>query len=114
MPPNLLGAKLVDGNPADADVFTRSFADGHAREKIRGLGVMTVALVAVLFVEVGEDKKILFVPGERLEREGKFIISAFLLREPILFPNAVRKIETRHAHWCLDALRDRAGGHRFR
>ena len=68
MPADLLGAELIDGNATDADVFARSFANRKARQEIGGLGIMTVALVTVFFVEVREDKEILFVRSERIER----------------------------------------------
>ena len=108
---DLLGAELIDGNAADVNVFAGRFADGEAGEEIGGLGVMAVALVAVLLVEVREDEKIFFVRSERFECVRDFVIRAFFLREPIFFPNAVREKETRHADGGLDIFgRGGSGG----
>src|SRR5688572_11638557 len=63
---------------------------------------MTVALMAVLLVEVREDEEISFVRREWFEGKGEFVIGAFLLREPILFPDSIREIETGHADGRLD------------
>ena len=111
---DLLRDMLIDGGAADVDILAGGFADQETREKIGGLGVMTIAAMAMLFVEAGKHEHVLLVFGERFECEWQLVIRSGLGREPILFPNAVWKINARHADWRLHVgsgrrARDRLG-----
>ena len=43
---------MLDGNATDVNVFAIRLMHWQSRQKIRGLGVVAIALVAVLFVEI--------------------------------------------------------------
>src|SRR5262245_39427957 len=99
---DLLSAKLINGNAADADVFTRRLSHGQTGEKVRCLGVVPITAVTVLFVETRENENVLLVRRQRLERKGKLEFRARLRRKPVSFPDPVWKIKTRQPHRRLD------------
>src|SRR5262245_45267065 len=103
--PDLLRAELIDGNAADADVLARRFAHEQAGEKVCGFSVVTIAAMAVLFVEPGKDEQVLLVTRQWLEGEGKLEFGANIFRKPVRFPNTVRKVQASHADRRLNVSR---------
>src|SRR5688572_2552834 len=109
----MLSRVLVDGDTTDADILAGRLADGQAGEKVGCFRVMAVALMAVLFVELREDQKVIPMTRERIERGWEFVLGTLLFREPTLFPNAVWEIDTRHADRRLNVRRGGGSGDRF-